>query len=228
MSPENVPVKSTIPVASLETPTFTFTVQSFRITDTRSRHDDTDYVSFTLLNQSAAGAGTPQTLKKSMGDLNNGTYTVGLSFLNVAVDPKGKVTFNYLIVNSGHKSESEIYSVLENAGGSLATKGLTTLGGVLGTAIPIPLLGTLLGAGAGWLVGELKSLLSADCDGPVAAEQDTFNQADLLARTASGPFTHETPHPGGNSPEGCGGNSMYYVTWQIARGIPIKTSQAHV
>lgn len=227
MSPTIEPIKTGI-ANELETQTFTFTLESFRITDTRSRHEDTDYVSFTLLNVPATGTGTPQTLKKSMGNLNNGTFKVNLSFPNVVV--ANKVTFNYLIVNSGHSSESEIYSVLENAGGSLATKGLTTAGAALGTLIPIPLLGTLLGAGAGWLVGELKGLLAANCDGAVAAEQDTFTYADLISRTANGPFTHETPNPGTNSPDGCGGNSMYYVTWQIARGTPVvlKTVAAHL
>jgi hypothetical protein len=226
MSPTIEPIKTGI-TAQLETPTFNFTLESFRITDTRSRHEDTDYVSFTLLNVPATGAGTPQTLKKSMGNLNNGTFKVNLSFPNVVV--ANKATFNYLIINSGHASESEIYSVMENAGGALATKGLTLAGAAIGSAIPIPLLGTLLGAGAGWLVGELKSLLSANCDGPVAAEQDTFSHADLLSRTANGPFTHETKHPGSNSPDGCGGNSMYYVTWQIARGTPVVLkAAAHV
>lgn len=49
-------------IAPLETPTFTFTLGSFRITDTRSRHEDTDFVSFTLQLKSATASGTPKTL----------------------------------------------------------------------------------------------------------------------------------------------------------------------
>jgi hypothetical protein len=196
---------------------FTFTLDSFEITDTRSRHKDTDFVSFTMLVKSKSGEGAPKTLTKSMGDLNNGTYKVGLSFPSVAVGETDTVTLNYLIVNSGHSSESKVYSTLENAGGSLATKGLTAAGAAVGTLIPIPGLGTLLGAGAGWLVGELKEMASANCDGAVAAEQNTFTHNDLVAKTSSGPFTHKTKHPGTNSPTGCGGNSMYYATWHIAK-----------
>ena len=212
------PTTVNLNAAQIQVQTFTVTLESFRITNTRSRHEDTDYVTLTVLNKPASGTGTPQTQKKSMGNLNNGTFKVGLSFPNFHVDPNGSLVFNYLIVNSGHKSESQIYSVMENAGGSLATKGLTAAGAAIGTAIPIPFLGTLLGAGAGWLVGEVKSLLSADCDGAVAAEQATLTYNDLLSRTAKGPFTHETAHPGTDSAHGCGSNSMYYVTWQIARG----------
>jgi hypothetical protein len=66
---------------------FTFTLDSFQITDTRPLHKDTDYVSFTLVVNPQGGKGKPQRLKKSMGDLNNGTFPVNLSFPNVTVNP---------------------------------------------------------------------------------------------------------------------------------------------
>ena len=46
------------PPITLGTTVFTFTLDSFRITDTRSRHDDTDYVSFTMQLKSASGSTT--------------------------------------------------------------------------------------------------------------------------------------------------------------------------
>ena len=201
-----------------EIQTITFSLDSFRITDTRSRHNDTDYVSFTLLVRDANGHGTPQTLKKAMGDVNNGTHTVGLSFPNVAVPANGSVVFNYLIVNSGHQSESDVYKALETAGGSLAEKGLVAGGTALGTAI-LPGLGTILGAIGGWLAGEIKSILTANCDGPVAAEQVTMTYAQIMQDTANGPYSKETKHPGTDSATGCGSNSMYYVDWHVVHGI---------
>lgn len=197
--------------------TFAFTLNSFRITDTRSRHEDTDFVTFTLVVKTGDNSGPPQTLKKAMGDVNNGTHAVNLTFPSVHLEPTQTAVFNYLIVNSGHSSESQVFSVLENAGGSLATKGLVAGGAALGSLIPIPGLGTLLGAGAGWLVGELKSILAANCDGAVAAEQNSLSYNDLLAKTANGPFHHETKHPGTDSPTGCGSNSVYFVDWTISR-----------
>lgn len=190
---------------------FTFTFDSFRITDTRSRHEDTDYASLTL----AVGSGAPQTVTKKIGDVNNGTHAVNLSFQNIAVNPSDTVTMNYLIVNTGHKSPSEVVSTLEGAGTKLAASAGAAAGAAIGSAIPG--LGTALGAAAGWLAGEITGLINANCDGAVAAEQNTFTYADLVAKTAQGTFTHSTKHPGTDSPHGCGSNSMYYVNWHIQR-----------
>ena len=198
-------------------PNFTFTLDSFQITDTRSRHEDTDFVTFTLLVQPKNGPpATPQTLNKSMGDVNNGTHAVNLSFPNVKVGPDDTVVVNYLIVNSGHSSESSIYSTLDSTAGKLATAGGSAAAGALiGSAIPG--FGTLIGALAGWLAGELTSVLDANCDGPVAAEQNTFTYNDLLQKTANGNYSETTTHPGTDSNYGCGGNSMYYVSWHIEK-----------
>ena len=198
---------------------FTFTLDSFKITDTRSRHNDTDYVTFTLLVKPHTGAATPKTLKKSMGDVNNGDHKVNLSFGGIAVNPTDTVTLNYLIVNSGSKDPNKLLSGLEDAGAKLANSGASALGGTIGgvAGSVIPGLGTLLGAGigaaGGWLVGELKGILDANCDGTVAAEQNTFTYNDMIAKTAHGTFSHTTKHPGTDSPTGCGSNSVYYVTW---------------
>ncbi len=194
---------------------FTFVLESFRITDTRSRHEDTDYVSFSLVVNPQNGKGTPHTLTKSMGDLNNGTFNVGLTFPNVTVNPTDTVILNYLIVNSGHKSPSEVESLLEQAGTSLLSAAGNAGGTALQSFIPVPFLGSALGALGSWLGNEIVSILNANCDGAVAAEQNTFAYADLLARTQNGPFTQTTRHPGTNSPTGCGGNSNYYVTWEM-------------
>jgi hypothetical protein len=190
--------------------TFSFTLDSFQITDTRSLHQDTDYVTFTLLVKPQNGTGTPQTLKKSMGDVNNGTHSVNLTFSNIVVRPTDTVTLNYLIVNSGHKNPSQVESALESA----ATKLATTGGAALGNAI-IPGFGSLLGMAAGWLAGELVTIINANCDGAVAGEQDTFTYNDLMARVAHGPFNQSTKHPGTNSPSGCGRNSSYIVNWHM-------------
>ncbi len=199
------------------TTNFTFNLESFRITDTRSRHEDTDYVSFTTLVRKGTGTPVTRTREKAMGNVNNGTHNIGISFSPVPVSSDQTVVMNYLIVNSGHQSESQVFSVLEAAGGKLATAGFTAAGAAVGSAIPIPGLGTLIGAGAGWLVGELSGLLKANCDGAVALEQVIFTYDDLISKTAKGKYTHETPQAGGKSADGCGSNSMYYVTWSVAR-----------
>lgn len=200
---------------------FAFTLDSFKITNTRSRHEDTDYVSFTLLHQPKTGNPNTQTLKKSLGDKNNGTFPIGLSFPSVVVSPGDTLVMNYVMVNSGSKDESKVYSTLEDTGTKLATAGLTAgltaAGAAIGTAIPIPGVGTLLGAAAGWITGEVRSLLDADCDGTVAAEQVKFTYDNLVAKTEHGTYKEDTYHPGTDSAGGCGSNSKYYVAWHIQR-----------
>jgi hypothetical protein len=54
---------------------YSFTLESFRITDTRSVHNDTDFVAVSV----KVGDNAPITLPtKSMGDVNNGVHKVGL------------------------------------------------------------------------------------------------------------------------------------------------------
>ena len=201
-----------------------FSLDNFRITNTRSLHKDTDYVSVTL----AVGKNPPVTKTKAMGDLNNGTFPVGLTFDNVAVDANVPVVFHYTIINSGHKSQADIEKSLQQAGTQLAQKAVeaaakaiageigSSLGASIGTAA-VPVIGTALGALSGWLVGNLVGIAFANCDGPVAAAVHVFNAGDLAAKTTGGHVHTETDHnPGTDSPHGCGSNSDYYVTWSIA------------
>jgi len=151
-----------------------------------------------------------------MGNVNNGTFKVGLSIPNVSVKSSQTAVFNYLIVNSGHKNEGEISKALEYVGDTLAEKGLVAGGTLLGNAI-LPGLGSILGPFEKWLAGEIEAIINADCDGTVAVEQVTLTYNDLLVKTSNGPYEHETQHPGTDSDRGCGGNSMYYATWRITR-----------
>ncbi len=207
---------------------FSFTLDSFEITTTRSLIDDTDWVSFTLVVNPQGSQGTPQTLVKSMGAINNGIHTVDLAFENIDVNPTDTVVLNYLIVNYENFSLSgnaPIENTMASAGALLAT--LVTVPNPPGGDIEIPQLSSALPVLSGWLSGEFYDLSSQDepggnpigfpgCDGAVAAEQDTFDYQDLLARTSDYRFDQNTVHSGSPSPEGCGTNSRYVVNWHIA------------
>jgi hypothetical protein len=205
---------------------YTFGLDSFRITNTRSRHEDTDYVSISL----AVGSAPPMTKTKAMGNLNNGTFKVGLTFDNVSVGNNVPVVITYAIVNNGHGSQADVEKSLEKAGTQLAQKAAeaaakaigaeigTALGASIGTAA-VPVVGTALGAVAGWLVGQIGGVLFANCDGPVAAGVHVFTGADLASKTSGGRVLTETDHnPGTDSPTGCGSNSDYFVTWSVKQG----------
>jgi hypothetical protein len=211
----------------MPTQSYNFSLDSFTIFNTRSRHTDTDYVS-----ASVAVAGRPTMTKVvAMGDLNNGTFSPELGLTNVPVDDDQAVVFTYAIVNNGHGGPSAVEQALTQATSALANKGVeiavqsgstaigAALGASLGTGV-VPLIGTALGALAGWIVSEVGSLLFANCDGPVAAGVRAFTGAQLRAATAYGAFLNVTENnPGTDSPAGCGSNSNYDTTWTISATV---------
>ena len=154
-----------------------------------------------------------------MGNLNNGSFAVNLVFPNVTVNPGDTVYFSYLVVNAGHTAPGEIETLIETTAGKLATAGGAALAGaIIGSSVP--LVGTILGALAGYLTSELESVFTADCDGPVAGEVQQWSYDQLVSMTSVGPFKWETHHPGTNSAHGCGSNSDYNTAWHINAGSP--------
>jgi hypothetical protein len=217
------PPKPTPAVPPFQSATYVFTLESMRITNTRSRHEDSDKASVSV----AVGVNPPQTVTRDLGDHNNGTFALGMSVGPFQVpDPNIGIAANYLIVNAGNQSWSTVDGLLTKAGSALASAGAKTatdaaggaIGATIGTGI-LPIVGSVVGAIAGWLVGEALGLFFANCDGPVAAEQPAFKGVDLWNRThtPSNSFSHETYHPGIDSPSGCGSNSEYYTTWSVTR-----------
>src|SRR4051794_25136137 len=147
--------------------TYTFTLQSFRITDTRSLHEDTDYVTIAV----AVDNSSPITLPtKAMGDLNNGTFKVNMSIPKVTVPPTSKVAFTYSIVNSGY-DKNTIEQALQKAVSAGAGVTATEMGG--GSFITDAL-------------SKVTGIIFADCDGVVAQGKHVFTGADLAAKTAGG------------------------------------------
>ena len=97
---------------------YSFELISFDITNTRSRHDDTDYTSFHLAVKNKNGGIRTYKQVKFNGNLNNGTYPIGLSFHDIAVESDEHIVMNYLIVNNGHEKGDSVAAELEKAGDS--------------------------------------------------------------------------------------------------------------
>jgi hypothetical protein len=112
-------IGGTFPTAVPSVALYTFSLDSFQIRNTRARHEDTDYAAFTVM----VGNGPPQTLQKAMGNLNNGTFSVGLSIGPVPIAAYQPVVMNYLILNSGHQSEADIDATLTKVANYLAGAG---------------------------------------------------------------------------------------------------------
>ena len=203
-----------------------FSLDNFRITETRSRHVDTDYVTISM--KVGNNADVTRT-RKIIPDVNNGTHPVGLD-VSAEIPPDGDVpvVFSYVILNNGHGDPSKVQEGVEAALaylGTEATKVLTTaagaaagatLGASLGTAV-VPFIGTAVGAIAGWVVGKVGGVLFANCDGVVAAGIKTYTSKQLLRDTAGEQKIAETvEHAGTDSASGCGGNSRYFTTITIS------------
>jgi len=193
---------------------YTFRLDCFQISDTRSLHTDTDYVAIGL----QIGDRTFPTQTKAMGDLNNGHYPVGLAFEDILIaDPATPVIFNYQIVNSGHASQADLDHALTSGAAQLAAQGAAALGDAL-----VPGTGSIWGMAASAAVQWLGGILFADCDGPVAIDQvarkaEAIDQAIEKANTW-GTYSDTRFYPGTDSPAGCGSNSQYTVTWSVTRG----------
>ena len=183
-------------------PYFRFSIQSIQIKNTRSKHEDTDYLAFTL----KLGQLNPETQVRSLGNLNSGVFNTGLWFAGYQVSIYDSLTLNYLIVNAGSASSAQAETALQAASSAWANgqgPASTNLIGALNDGQP-------------WFNDELISILNPkSCDGLVAAEQDHFSYGDLAGLLSNGSFRHQTNHPGVRSPSGCGPNSQYTVTWGI-------------
>lgn len=215
---------------------YNFSVDSFTITNTRSRHEDTDFIA-----ASVAVAGRPtRSASQSLGDLNNGTYPTAIMFKDVEVGENETAVFTYNIVNNGHSDPSTVEKTLLEATETLATKGAelavkaagpaigAALGASIGTGV-VPIIGTALGALAGWVVSYGGGLLFANCDGAVASAVHTFSGKQLREGTRLvGQLSNSDYQPGTDSPAGCGSNSQYNVNWTIKLGRVIAFNEGVV
>ena len=191
---------------------YIFRLENFRITNTRSRHNDTNYVVFSI----KIGDQQPLNRNKSMGDVNNGIHDVGLEFGPVLIDdPNTEVVLNYIIVNHGHSGDN-VEGALNSASDELLKP--ENIGKIMQAGSEGGLWG-LIAAGAFVGVVEIvKILTGADCDGPVAADQISVSGA-LLYDWAGilGLHSDTRYYPGIDSAVGCGSNSKYYVTWSVRK-----------
>lgn len=202
-----------------------FSLDSFRITDTRSRHEDTDFVTVSI----TVGMNPAVTKTLPVGNVNNGTHQVGLGVAAmIPTDRAVPVVFSYVILNNGNGNPSAVQRGVETALSTLGSKAAQiatsaaggTIGGLLGAEIGtavVPFVGSAIGALAGWLVGSVGSVLFANCDGVVATGMQVFSSTELIKRTGAGhKITETVDHPGTDSATGCGSNSRYFTTATIS------------
>jgi hypothetical protein len=232
----------------IPTQQYNFSVDSFQVLEPRSgslggfdKGNDSDYVGFAIQVNNSAG----QHVTKFIGNnCHSGVFPVGVAFNNIALADTDAIVIITTIVNSS-QGESKTFqylntalSKLEGAAASALVKLLTseiltdsvkeeigaTIGATLGTAV-VPVLGSALGALGGYLLGEGWGLLFPNCDGPVVASMFVYSGYELKQATANGkPLVTTTNYPGIDSPDGCGDNSNYNVTFRIVHDLTLATT----
>ena len=179
---------------------YRFSVDFVQVDTARSLNTDTDY------GQCSARAGNwlTRTANQTIGDIGGTDYKqfeTNLLYIDpVDLDFCELATFNYSVINNGHDSQATIDALLAKSAEELI-EGVTSIGGPL----------------IDYLLDSFFSVVFADCDGWVAVDQHSFTGRDLHLATASGPSTKTQTYPGYNSPDGCGANSLYEVTWTVQR-----------
>ncbi|WP_045520315.1 hypothetical protein [Neobacillus niacini] len=147
-------------------------IDSFDIQDTRSRHEDTDFVQ--IYGYPFGGEPIKSEIKP-MGDLNNGHYDIDRLFIDMEVPEGQNLVFSYAIVNSGNHKPNEklepFFTRLKEEAEKRDSMGEDHhegrgLGDLAWGAL-------LLG------LGELYDWATRDCDGPVAGDYIIVNPNTL-------------------------------------------------
>jgi hypothetical protein len=198
-------------------PLFSFNIDSFQITDTRSVHTDPDYGVLTVkVGNSNPDPPTLSTVfSPAYGNLNNGKFNGNMSIQGVNILPDSPVTFNYMILNAGSTTLSAVDTVLKNVSQALTNATDPTMN-YRSVLIPV----------AAEYAAQFNTVLKpTSCDGLVAAEQDTFTYEQLASFTAGSPssYTQSTAHTGPKL-SGCNSSkSGYTVYWSMQEVVEVPS-----
>jgi hypothetical protein len=208
---------------------FEFSIENIRVTNTRSRDDDTDYLTLSVAENGQA----PVSRVEKIGDhIDNGEYQLQ-GWTSGVKDCTNGVVVHYAVDNRGYR-QSEFEKLARKAADSFVAAAVTWLtgGSSANQDTQARSLGNLSGDWAKkqaaswkeWLAKEAAnvamSLLFPNCDGPCVAETLALDLATLQSYCVTpacdaGPFEQERFYPGIESAHGCGDNSEYYVTLKI-------------
>jgi hypothetical protein len=213
-------------------PNYNFSIDNIEIRNTRSRGEDTIYISACV----AIAGRQPVNMVKKLGDHNNGSFSPGINLDGISIADDEIAVFSYVIINNGHTQENVVLNRLADSAVALAQAGAnaavgvaaTAVGGAVGAAIgallgtSLPVIGTLiggaLGAVAGNLLGDIFGSINPNCDGPLGSAVNYVTGQNLRNQLEAGNIFGQTDHNEGvDSPHGCGSNSDYYTTWSITK-----------
>jgi hypothetical protein len=207
---------------------YTFTLQKYTIYNTRSRHQDTD--------QGVVGLaiGTEQFPAQtfSSGDVNNGDHSVNLSFGPIPIGSNVPMVITYQIYNG---DTSKLSISLPDLNRDLGQKAVEYMmprieQGDLSDFTDFPSNGEAPDRAddpfidSSWIQVlefiDIGSLIFPDCDGYTVigtVGKATSGWDTLIDKTGGVTFAQTIRYPGSDSPQGCGSNSDYSVTYSVTR-----------
>lgn len=202
-----------------------FTLASFALSETRSPHEDTNYVAAALrVNGNLL---IPQV--KKINNVNNGTqasktYPVGFEFsIPNQYENTEEFVFSYFVINHGGGAEQ---NVIDDCVGVMTGTPLTTFNAQdaaprnLGNGQQLPnCFTTGLRAAdnieSWWnqIKISFQGIKTDKCDGLVVADRFSFTGASIPQIILEGSFSFI--YLGMNSAVGCGANSHYSAQWTV-------------
>jgi len=208
---------------------YSLLVEEFTIVNTRSVITDT-----VVISESAHVDGGPVRFSwRLLGDLDNGTYTdpnPGELTDVVLNDPTSMVTFTFQLLNAGAgnmdggalsartaATADQLAGIITNLAPAAAAAAAAQ-GAVVNVAATVATWPFVVGLAAE-AFATLYTWLTVDCDGPVAVDQvagPRYLLDEWLDQNGQ-TLKFDRSYPGTNSPDGCGGNSLYKVKWSVNR-----------
>jgi hypothetical protein len=180
---------------------YAFRIAAERITNTRSRHEDTNWGVVTVAVNHMAKAKTIT----SMGNQNNGTFQPWAVADDVQIPRNLQARAVLSIVNNGHGNTSQ------GGPGPAVVQFASKISLDALKLDPITKFYTDM-------IGSATRAIFANCDGLVWLDARDFTGEELFLGTQNGRYMSYTKDfPGSNSPEGCGSNSRYIATWTVYR-----------
>jgi hypothetical protein len=220
--------------------TYDFVVSSMNVTKARSggwlQSGDTDYATLTISALAADNTVITQyePITQKLGDFGNNSSTdPQMSLTDLAVPEGGSLAVSFVVVNKGGWDwDSSAINALEIAGSAVlgalvqgtivapTTTATSVVGGVATTTTTTTATVTfseVLAIGALIIAAmEGVNLLFPDCDGTVVPGVLSLGQTELLSYASTAPWKITYNYPGTDSPDGCGDNSEYAVTYTVA------------
>lgn len=216
----------------LQSPSYSFPVDTVACTTTRSANTDTLWISVSV----AIAGRDPIMQTKALGDLQEGFTFPDMPLTNISVADDEKVVFAYVVINNGHSTEGEVHKLIENPATKIAATGADAAANIIGDAaktaggavigalfgLVVPIVGTIVGAALGAsstiTLAKLVDILNLNYDGPIGSGAMTIGGAELRRMPSSSqPWTRKDHNPGPDSPGGYGRNPDYSTTLSISR-----------